>query len=86
MRIAVRENSTLGGLLDKPMTQHRTAVVFKIGAAATHTRNHLFTFGTGVEHRSCIFVNFLFAFVNDLHLELHGQYPGGAATNSHAAN
>lgn len=68
-RIAVKA-STFDGLLSSSTTPGKTVVIFKVGEAATKTSDLLFTFGTGKQERSCVFMDFFLAFMKDLQQEL----------------
>jgi hypothetical protein len=71
-RIAVR-SSRLGGLLRSSMRPGWTVVIFKIGAAATETRDLFFTFGSGGPGRACVFMDFFLAFAADVQGALRGM-------------
>ena len=64
-RIAVR-SSKLDGLLWFPTRAGWTVLIFKIGTAATKTKDLFFTFGTGRSARACVFMDFFLAFVSDV--------------------
>ena len=64
-RIAVR-SSKLDGLLWFPTRAGWTVLIFKIGTAATKTKDLFFTFGTGRSARACVFMDFFLAFMSDV--------------------
>ena len=77
-RIAIR-SSTFDGLLSLPTSKGKTVVIFNIGKAAAKTNDILFTFGTGIPERACIFKEFFLGFMRDLQRELREastQTPG----------
>jgi hypothetical protein len=68
-RIAVRA-SKLGGLLWFSTRPGKTVVILKVAKAAARSHDLYFTFGTGKQERSCVFMHLFLEFVKDLQTEL----------------
>lgn len=78
LRIAVRD-TTLGGLLRKPLRAGWTVILLKIGKAAARTGDLRFTFGTGSPERACVFEGFFLSFMRDLQSTLRTRREPAAA-------
>lgn len=68
-RIALKE-TTLGGLLQQPTVPGQTVFFFAAGAAAEQTGSLYYTFGSGVEFRSCPFLPFWKSLMTDVQASL----------------
>lgn len=68
-RVALKE-TTLGGLLKQPAIPGHTVFFFPTGPAAEQSGSLYYTFGSGVELRSCPFLPFWKSLMTDVRASL----------------